>query len=147
MQLQIQLHPITWLSLLYSLKQSVSLFQPFNQLSQRRGPNEWGSIVRIDAVLMSPCFSETWTGVTHLIIADSFSLSLRKLVYCKKKPPRKMFLFKMGNNPLHPLLWHLSITITSIIVSFRMTILSYTTDTINRPNLFTNWIYYWQIRN
>lgn len=48
-----------------------------------QGHNERRSLLRPSTVLISRCFSETWTRVTALPITDSLSARLNKFAYCK----------------------------------------------------------------
>ena len=50
----------------------------------RQGPNERESLARTGAALIFTSFPEVLTGITALAITDSFSLRLRKLMYCKQ---------------------------------------------------------------
>ena len=52
-----------------------------NQFRLRQGPSDWGSLVKIDAFLIFPCYPETRTETSALIITNSLSLRLRKLAY------------------------------------------------------------------
>ena len=63
---------------LQSPSKAFSISQPFTQFRFHQGTNEWGSLVRTDTVLISSCFSEVWTEITVLTIADSLSLRLKK---------------------------------------------------------------------
>ena len=43
------------------------------------GPNERGSFVRTDTLLIFPCFLEAWIEINALTITDSSFLRLREL--------------------------------------------------------------------
>lgn len=106
------LNPLSHLySQSYSITQSLL---PFTQLRLRQGLNKERSLLRTCVALVSSCFSEAWTETIEITITDSFSFSLRKLVYCKQQSPRRILGIRIVNYPFLTLPYLLFITITSI---------------------------------
>ena len=108
----------------------IPLFQPFSQLRLRRESNDCRyfdlslSYRSIDRHKLDQCnyigdnvkaklkWSEhKKTGITLLAITNSLSLSLGKLIYCKKHSVKKIIAIRMANHPIHPLPGPLPITI------------------------------------
>ena len=57
----------------------------FNQFRLRQESKVQGSLVRNDIAVISSYFPGLWKGITVLIIFDSLSLRLKKLVHCRWK--------------------------------------------------------------
>lgn len=96
----------------HSHQQSLCEFRPFIQLMLRQEPSEQRSFVRIDVVLISRGFPDSWTRIAVPNITDSLPLRLRKLIYCKYQSLR-IDTCDQNNKQLHPLPCPLPIIITS----------------------------------
>ena len=59
----------------------------FNQFRLRQESKVQGSLVRNDIAVISSYFPGLWKGIRVLIISDSLSLRLKKLVHCRWKSP------------------------------------------------------------
>ena len=63
-----------------NLHQNIFPTSVISPIQVYQGTRELGSLVKPDTVLISPFFLKVWTAITGLIITDSLSPRLRKLM-------------------------------------------------------------------
>ena len=113
----------------------------FNQFRLRQESKVQGSLVRNDIAVISSYFPGLWKGITVLIIFDSLSLRLRKLVHCRWEVSDDNACIWMKNHQLYRLLYSQSISITFVPYSYHHEILyALEKDCHNSNNFYSKFI-------
>ena len=92
--------------------------------------------MRTGTTLISRCFSEAWTGRRGLTIADSLSLRVRNFGILQEAVSEEVACDQTGKPSTPPSSMPSTHHITSIIVSFRMNMLLYTTKTLPHTPMY-----------